>query len=90
MFLPKAMRLVRTVKVSEKGQIAIPADIRRLMKVTKGTTLVLITDGQRLFVERESDAAKHVAEDFSAFLKATEESLKEVWDNDEDAIWDQA
>lgn len=34
-----------TVTVSEKGQVVIPSDLRRLLGITAGTRLELVADG---------------------------------------------
>lgn len=81
-------RLLRTVKVSEKGQVALPADLRRALRIEKGTTLVLVTDGRRIYMEKEEDAARSVVDDFGPFLAASERVLAELWENDEDTVWD--
>jgi antitoxin PrlF len=42
---------MKTVTVSEKGQVVIPADIRRLLGITPGCQLNFILDGNALRVE---------------------------------------
>lgn len=39
---------VETVTVTTKGQITIPADLRRRLKITEGTKLIVIREGKAL------------------------------------------
>ena len=79
---------VRTVRVSEKGQVVLPADVRRAMGIEKGTELVLVFDGERLLLQKEARVAAALQEDFSDLLAMTQESLRDVWENEDDAAWD--
>lgn len=45
---------VKTIKVSGKGQIAIPSDIRKEMDIRKGQDLLLMKKGDRLLIEKPS------------------------------------
>lgn len=80
--------LVRTVTVSEKGQLVLPADVRKLLGIAKGTQLVLVCDGQRLLLQKEGVAAAALQEDFSDLLAMTERTLQPMWENEDDAAWD--
>lgn len=80
--------LVRTLTVSEKGQVVLPADVRRAMGIEKGTELVLVFDGERLLLQKAGRAAATLGEDFTGLLAATEATLRDVWENDEDEAWD--
>ena len=80
--------IVRTLRVSEKGQVVLPADVRRAMGIERGTELVLVFDGERLLLQKEGRAAATLQEDFSDLLAMTEQSLRDVWENEDDAAWD--
>lgn len=80
--------IVRTLTVSEKGQVVLPADVRRAMGIGKGTELVLVFDGGRILLQKEGQAAATLGEDFTDLLAATETALQGVWENDEDEAWD--
>ena len=71
---------IKSIKISEKGQIAIPKEIRQAMKIQKGDSLLLIQQGNKLFIEKISD-------EFESWLKLSEGSAKEVWDNEIDEVW---
>jgi len=78
---------IKTVKVSEKGQIAIPQEIRDQMNIERGDELVLLQLGGKLLLEKQQRVAKKMEDDFKDVLKFSEKSLKEVWDNKSDDIW---
>jgi AbrB family looped-hinge helix DNA binding protein len=79
---------VRTLRVSEKGQVVLPADVRRAMGIEKGTELVLVFDGERMLLQKEGRVAAAMQEDFSGLLAASEAVLRDVWENEDDAAWD--
>ena len=78
---------VKTVKVSDKGQIAIPLEIREAPGIQQGDELLMVQEGKRILVEADPRVSKHVRDDFSDLLKLSEKSLMGVWDNNEDDIW---
>ena len=43
---------LKTIKLSDKGQISIPKDIRRGMHLKKGDKLVLVTKGEQLILQK--------------------------------------
>jgi len=71
----------KIVKVSEKGQIAIPVEIRRSVGIGMGDSLMLMQKGKRILIEKPEMAE----EDFSGFL--SEKVMKELWDNEYDEVW---
>jgi AbrB family looped-hinge helix DNA binding protein len=78
----------KTVKVSDKGQIAIPSDIRKELGIKKGEELLLVKKGDRLLVEKSSKASKKFSGEFNFMLKHAEEVARKLWNNKEDEIWD--
>jgi len=78
---------IKTVKVSEKGQIAIPRDIRISIGIGKGDELIIIQSGDRIMMIKSPDVVKDLVDDFSDMMIHTEDSLKDIWDNDEDEVW---
>lgn len=85
---PRRRTLVRTVKVSAKGQIVLPAEMRAAHGVKEGDELVLVSDGERILIEPESRVAKALDEEFAYLAAAAERSLADLWDNDADSVWD--
>ena len=78
---------VHTLRVSSKGQVAIPAEVRDRLGIRKGAVLVLVTDGRKIVLASEDDVAARVLDEFQPFLEASERVLAGVWDNDEDEAW---
>ncbi len=77
----------KTIKVSKKGQIAIPSDIRREMKISEGDELLLVKKGKRIMLEKASELSRELQDEFQDILTLTESSLKKIWENREDQIW---
>ncbi|MBI3050848.1 AbrB/MazE/SpoVT family DNA-binding domain-containing protein [Candidatus Woesearchaeota archaeon] len=78
---------VKTVKVSEKGQIAIPLDIREAMGLKKGDELVLIQQGDKVLMEKGATVSGMLRDEFTGMLKLSEKTAKELWDNEFDEVW---
>jgi len=79
--------IIKTIRVSEKGQIAIPIEIREKLDISYGDELVIVQNEQKLLIEKAPKVSKKIQDDFKDILKYSEQSLKEVWDNPEDDIW---
>jgi AbrB family looped-hinge helix DNA binding protein len=76
------------VKMSEKGQIAIPKEIRESMKLDKGDELVVLQKNGTIMLEKSEKVAEELEDDFEDVRRMGMESLRDVWDNKEDEIWD--
>ncbi|MDP2909445.1 MAG: AbrB/MazE/SpoVT family DNA-binding domain-containing protein [Nanoarchaeota archaeon] len=81
--------IVKTVKVSDKGQIAIPQEIRKEAGIKKGEELIIVQDNGTILLEKAQKVATKMKDDFKDLLKFSEQSLKKVWDNKEDNIWNE-
>lgn len=79
--------MMRTIKVSEKGQIAIPQAVRDSLGINQGDELVMIQIDNKILLEKSQKIEQKLQDDFKDILKFSEQSLKEVWDNPEDEIW---
>lgn len=76
--------IIKTIKVSEKGQIALPVDIREQANIHKGDSLIVIEDNGKILLEKTNEKIK---DSFKDLLKLSERSLKNVWNNKSDNIW---
>ena len=72
----------KRIKVTDKGQISIPIEIRKSVGINFGDELIAIRNGETLCLK------KIKKDDFKDLLKLSEHSLKKLWDNKEDEIWD--
>jgi len=81
---------LRTVTVSEKGQVAIPIDIRRRLNIRKGQTLVLQVTEDKMLLAKSEDVSKRIKDDFRHLLELSEGSARRLWENERDALWDNA
>ena len=79
--------MMKTVKVSEKGQIAIPQPIRELLGIRKGDDLLLVEADGKILMEKTEKIEQKTKDDFKDILKFSERSLNAIWDNREDEIW---
>ncbi len=77
-----------TVTVSEKGQLAIPVDIRRRLNIRKGEKLLIAVEGRKILIEKSEDLSKRMGKDFKHLLALSEKTAKRLWENEKDAVWD--
>ncbi len=76
--------IIKTIKVSDKGQIAIPLNMRKVSGINKGDSLIIIQDKNKILIEK---ASKKIKDEFKDLLKHSESVAKDLWDNKEDEIW---
>jgi len=81
--------MIKTIRVSEKGQIAIPLQMRETLGIERGDDLVLIQIKDKILLEKSQKMEEKIKDDFKDVLKFSERSLKEVWDNKSDDVWNQ-
>ena len=79
--------MMKTIKVSDKGQIAIPRPMRETLGIERGDELVVIQIDNKILLEKSQKMEQKIKDDFKDILKFSEKSLKEVWDNKSDDIW---
>ena len=79
--------IVRTVTVSGKGQISIPQEIRKQLAVEKGSKLVVVLKDKKLLIYKASDILQSTEDGFGDVVRHSELSLKKIWDNEEDEVW---
>ena len=83
--------IVKTVKVSAKGQLTLPADTMRAMNVRKGTEFVLVQDGDRLILTKANTVGKRIVDETRGFEALGVGAFQDVWDNPaDDEAWNDA
>ena len=78
---------LKTVSVSEKGQIAIPREIRILLGIKKGDRLVLTAKDKKLLIQKATNLTKQMEDDLDDLTSYSELSLKKLWLNKKDDVW---
>jgi AbrB family looped-hinge helix DNA binding protein len=81
---------MHVVKMSSKGQIVIPKEVRRKHKLDKNVDLVLQDEGDVLILRKKKDVDRVLRDEFFPLLQASQTSLRELWDNPEDDVWNEA
>ncbi len=79
---------VKTVTISQKGQITIPRTIQRKMGIKKGDRFVLVARGDNIMLKKSPTIIKSIEDDFIDILALSEHSFGKIWINKEDDIWD--
>lgn len=79
---------IKTIKVSDKGQIAIPQTIREQAGIKKGDELVIFESNGKILLEKTQKMSAKMKDDFKDLIKFSEQALRDVWDNKQDDIWD--
>ncbi len=80
---------LKTIKLSEKGQISIPKEIRKGMHLKKGDKLILVAKGDQLILQKADSFLKKagIEEESIGTMLLSEETLKKDWDNEYDERW---
>ena len=78
---------IKTLRVSDKGQISIPNSVRQKLGIERGDNLILFEIEGKILLEKQQKVFDKMKDDFKDVLHFSEQSLKEVWDNSEDEIW---
>jgi AbrB family looped-hinge helix DNA binding protein len=85
-----------TVTVSSKGQIALPAEMRKKAGIAEGEQLLVIQEGSRIMLEKLTLLSEKEKSKFEKLMKSetfqimlvSEKSLTKFWDNEYDKCWD--
>lgn len=78
---------IRTIRVSEKGQISIPKEVRKSMKIKKGDSLIMLVKKGRIVLEKSDSIGFLLDNRFKDVKSFSEESLKKLWLNRRDERW---
>jgi len=79
--------MAKTVKVSEKGQIAIPVEMRRAMRLRRGSELLVLSDGEKLLMVPADRAVEVLLHEFEDLVRASAEVAQEMWGSEADEVW---
>jgi AbrB family looped-hinge helix DNA binding protein len=55
---------IRTIKVSDKGQVSIPKDTRKKMNIKKGDSLVMMVKDSKIVLEKSEKVVLLLDEEF--------------------------
>ena len=66
---------ISITKVSSKGQVVIPLDMRKGLK--EGDKLVVMRNGEQIILKKAKDFDKNIEEDLE-FARRTEEAWKDI------------
>jgi len=83
------LTMLGIVKLSSKGQLVIPENIRSELGLVEGSTCILRTVDNKIILEKTDDVERKIAfleqqKERLGWSKLMEKSLKKVWDNEED------
>ena len=79
--------LVKTVKITDKGQITLPAETLRAMNLRRGSELLLVQEGDRIVLVRASKIGNQVMEEFRGWENLSAPAFAKLWDNEADEVW---
>jgi AbrB family looped-hinge helix DNA binding protein len=80
--------LVKTIRVSAKGQIALPKELREESGIKEGDTLIAYEDRGRILLQKAHDVAEKAEDDFRDLKKMSELTARKFWSSPEDDVWD--
>jgi AbrB family looped-hinge helix DNA binding protein len=80
--------IVHVVKVSSKGQIVIPKEVRKRHRLDRDTDLVLLGSGDAIVLRKKADVEGILKDGFAPLLRASGEVLRDLWGDPEDDVWD--
>ncbi len=72
----------KIVKVTDKGQISIPVEMRNSVGISNGDELFVVRNKESIILKKIKKS------DFSDLLKHSEKVAAKLWDNKKDDIWD--
>ena len=81
------LTMIETIKVSSRGQIVIPEDIRNHLGISEGTKLVLIEKEKKLILVKEKEFLESLEnndKEKAGWLSLAEKNLEKIWNNPKD------
>ncbi len=78
--------MLKTINVSEKGQIAIPREIQESLGIKKDDRLVVTTKDKKILIQKAANVERHVEDNFQDLPRYSEPSLEKLWNNKKDDV----
>lgn len=82
--------LVKSVKLTDKGQITLPAEALRAMNARKGTEFLVIQEGDRMVLVKASAVGRKLLDEFGGWEALAAPAFSDLWDNEADEAWNEA
>lgn len=82
--------LVKTVMSSAKGQLTLPVAMLRALGLKGPTEFLAVQDGDRILLTPAASVGRPLLDDLRGFEALAAPAFADVWDNDEDEVWDHA
>jgi AbrB family looped-hinge helix DNA binding protein len=73
--------MVAIIKVTKNGRVLLPSEIRESLNIKNGDELLITSHDDAIIMKKTR------SDSFEDIIIHSEDSLKEVWDNEEDDIW---
>ena len=77
----------RTVKMTGKGQIVVPKEMRDSLGLRRNSTILLIQKDEDILM-RKPESISELIEDFPELRAAAERVFGEVWKGEDDKLWE--
>lgn len=78
---------IKSIKVSGKGQIAIPQEMRENAGIRKGDELIVVQEGDKIMIKKSTSLGRSIRNEFGDLLKHSESVAKKLWGNKKDEVW---
>lgn len=82
--------LVKTVKLSTKGQVTLPVEALRALKARKGSEFILIQEGERIVLVPAANVGRRTLDELGGWEALATPAFASLWDNPADEVWDAA
>jgi bifunctional DNA-binding transcriptional regulator/antitoxin component of YhaV-PrlF toxin-antitoxin module len=83
----RQVRIMRSVKISDKNQVAIPQDVLNEVGAKRGERLVVRARGKVIELIPEKMADDLLDEGYRTFQREAGKSFEKYWDNPYDEVW---
>jgi len=74
-------KMLKTVTVSEKGQITIPKEILELLEIQIGDRLAITAKDKKILIQKSTSIDSHFEDGVDDRLRYTEASHETVWNS---------